>query len=1162
MRRSIDQSIRDITRQRNERELPVCSPAYDQGVLSTTSSGFYQLHRSPSCARDSLSMTEPGGKKVLTASTSQATGVDMSRKRTSTASNSRQRPDDASTGSSSITELRDRQLDKAETEGPERRNDHTKEHHRRRHKHQHRDERSAHKEERRYRNFKHKHNQETSRLKIASLDVLPQTATGSDHLDSGFFEDRTGDQYNITYGSVHRYSIPRYRAAGYQCVIGLGRTQKILQSLEGSARVVTGDHRDSDVRVKAHSLLVGNVDRQKSPTQLVPAGTTRQARDAELERDFLALSGRGSRKRRRLEAQDFEQKNAEQELISQTWSTSESGSEESGSDSSSESIPENSFHQFRHDARQQRTVELSRAVHDCPQDVGAWLALIEHQDDNLHARDSMARGPTNTENHGSTDVKISIYETALSKNTSNPERDRLILGLMDEGAKIWDAKKLANKWRTVLKANSRFPSLWIKYLDFEQSNFLSFTYDQCKSVYAECLQIALTLPPNRDRDQLRTYVLLRLTAFVKDAGYSEHGVALWQAILEYNYFHSDGLEDQAEKSLFEDFWNSEVARIGEDGARGWKVGLNPEVASASDVSNLAVDSMHIFHSWPDCEQERTQNASLPARTLHEVIDDDPYRVIISSDISEYLFRIIEPGNKTLLPNAFLCFCGLPPIHGPGLEQRWWTDTFLRSPELILVETPPDPGAQRDSLTTSPITNFVTDTSTMFSDPKIWFSCWQENASPNSRFANFQKLALRQLVDGLPELDYLAEYVVAHQLKHYGKEARRVAKALLKQRPSNLRLYNAYAMVEYRLGYLETAERVWSTALAMSNTFAENSRQNASLLWRTWIWQLLDGADLRKALALLLAIPEGLFEVDNLSRQALSISNDVRSTAVLKAKRHLESHLAHATSLRHADEICDYSDLLALLSYLTSNYSLTTAVAVYATIIDPPNSTSTLDPNTLELLHQSRARLTHLHARTRTGFRPREITSTLAESVRRFPSNTIFLTLYHQHTQRTLLTDRIRTVLPTLRSSSSDPAAKDSIVPAVFEVWAEMNRPRYAGSTNHSVRAAFERALEAGRPGSHSLGLWRWYLQWELSVWDDKPTANFSSSSRPQDVFYRGMRACPWAKEFYMLAFTQPRLRDAIGFGGLRKIYQTVVEKGLRIHVELSEILEGRDGRER
>jgi hypothetical protein len=40
-----------------------------------------------------------------------------------------------------------------------------------------------------------------------------------------------------------------------------------------------------------------------------------------------------------------------------------------------------------------------------------------------------------------------------------------------------------------------------------------------------------------------------------------------------------------------------------------------------------------------------------------------------------------------------------------------------------------------------------------------------------------------------------------------------------------------------------------------------------------------------------------------------------------------------------------------------------------------------------------------------------------------------------------------------------------------------------------------------------------------------------------------MRACPWAKAVYMLAFTEPRLRDAIGFGGLRRIYETMEERG-------------------
>ena len=47
----------------------------------------------------------------------------------------------------------------------------------------------------------------------------------------------------------------------------------------------------------------------------------------------------------------------------------------------------------------------------------------------------------------------------------------------------------------------------------------------------------------------------------------------------------------------------------------------------------------------------------------------------------------------------------------------------------------------------------------------------------------------------------------------------------------------------------------------------------------------------------------------------------------------------------------------------------------------------------------------------------------------------------------------------------------------------------------------------------------------------------------------------------MLAFTEPRLRDAIGFGGLRRIYETMEEKGMRIHVDLGDVLEGHPGSE-
>lgn len=64
--------------------------------------------------------------------------------------------------------------------------------------------------------------------------------------------------------------------------------------------------------------------------------------------------------------------------------------------------------------------------------------------------------------------------------------------------------------------------------------------------------------------------------------------------------------------------------------------------------------------------------------------------------------------------------------------------------------------------------------------------------------------------------------------------------------------------------------------------------------------------------------------------------------------------------------------------------------------------------------------------------------------------------------------------------------------------------------------------------------------------------------RAKQVFYRGMRACPWAKQFYMLAFTH--LRAVLTFGELRAVYSVLGEKELRVHVDLEDQFEAYDER--
>lgn len=72
-------------------------------------------------------------------------------------------------------------------------------------------------------------------------------------------------------------------------------------------------------------------------------------------------------------------------------------------------------------------------------------------------------------------------------------------------------------------------------------------------------------------------IFLSLCRFEWQAGYHELATALLQAEIEYSLFYPPlQLTEQSKKRLFEHFWNSNGARVGEDGALGWSSWLEKE----------------------------------------------------------------------------------------------------------------------------------------------------------------------------------------------------------------------------------------------------------------------------------------------------------------------------------------------------------------------------------------------------------------------------------------------------------------------------------------------------------------------------------------------------------------------------------------------------------
>ena len=204
-------------------------------------------------------------------------------------------------------------------------------------------------------------------------------------------------------------------------------------------------------------------------------------------------------------------------------------------------------------------------------------------------------------------------------------------------------------------------------------------------------------------------------------------------------------------------------------------------------------------------------------------------------------------------------------------------------------------------------------------------------------------------------------------------------------------------------------------------------------------------------------------------------------------------------------------------------------------------------STRERLHQSFARLIYHHITHTAHLKPAEIRSSFEESIAVFPQNSIFLSLFAWNEARFRIDDRVRSlirdVLLSNRSASND---KGTTVPHLFAVYTEIARGINFGSNMNAIRAAFERAAES-EACAHQAGLWRLYFLFEHSRGNMKEA---------KAVLYRSVRACPWVKDLYLLAFEHLRgVDDGMNDLELKGLYDLMVERELRVHVDLDELLE-------
>lgn len=727
-----------------------------------------------------------------------------------------------------------------------------------------------------------------------------------------FVVDKKGDPLIRRYG-VDKYKAPQFRRRRREDVLG---TDGYLY--------IHRDAADEQFSIRRPGEFYGSSLRERNPLRArirhVQAKQLRADKDAEARgldtEDFISLETRKMRARREDAMSDDEGRPDYRSIEgkkSRAADSDDMDSESSDDDGAGERDP-----------LKEKSIELTRRVKEHPNDTPAWLELIDHQDVLMKAGADINEDLPVDEVKSFAEIKLSMYEKALGHAASARDRERLLVGQMREGAKVWDADVMAKRWSKLSGEIEGSFALWRANLDFEMSNINTFQYERVKDIFIRRLALlnaraVQQLVPPHELGSLygeMIYVFLRATRFFYDCGYRELSVAAWQALLELNLSGGAGFAapQPSVPESFSEFWESEAPRIGEEGAMGWEHFVRtggPEPPEPAVVEEEApLESRDVYKAWAAEEMRRAREARMPSRTLDEGDVDDPYGVIMFSDLEGLLFVI--PGYVLTeisgeLCDAFLTFCQLPRL---SKTRAWEADPFVaprdKAFERSISEMSPTPAIPAEDVDSSrPPPKFATRRVTPAVAPAFVCSLihWGRYATPenvpvDTRWA---VLTLKTLVErGRAEL---AGYYLTMEWVAHNDNIRKPARELIRRHPEDVGLYNMYALFEWANGNGEMAR----TVLASATKLGEATSAAILPLWLTRAWlDVMDGASLSQVLIKLCFLADDV-----------SAAEEPSPTMVLRHKQQLGSISVQLLLEGNTEGFSTGTKLVALLEYLSS-----------------------------------------------------------------------------------------------------------------------------------------------------------------------------------------------------------------------------------------------------
>ncbi|OSC99517.1 DUF1740-domain-containing protein [Trametes coccinea BRFM310] len=947
-----------------------------------------------------------------------------------------------------------------------------------------------------------------------------------------YITDRRGDPLNVRYGGLHAGDVPKYRLVdGGRRVLGLPHGLSVVYRGRGGVEIALSGRR------KMPELTDPSVRRMLAagPTRRLLASAEDRFKYQEQD-GFLRIT---THRRHHLDEQSYREIEPSKPLDPDIDSSASSASDASSSDTDTDTdAPALTSLQLT-----LKSLEERLAAH--PDSIPTWLALLSH---------TLTTVPAHSKNaaRARAEIALSVLARALAAHPANARSTTLWLRYMRAGEEVWPEGKVREEWEDAVRVDD--VEIWMAWLDWRVRTSRAILTDLVEDVG----RVVYALGKKEDEvGQLR--VLWRAAVALRDAGYVERANALFQAQAELLYrlpttLSTKPFEDQL--NGLEEFWDSEVPRLGEPGALGWstwEASNRPSHPSPPSPPHAPSPDPRIadpYARWAASESLADRIRALPLRSTDEDPSDadaDPYAVVLFSDIRPLLLPLRTPRAKDVFRLVWLAFLGL---HVPGFLRALsprpeestddrWAYTHLAAPSYLGAIFPaPDAGARR--VTADAHAGVLVGREREFGSGFGPVRCWGYGVvEPLESFgqgrwtmwgsedvqgvdAALAREVFRQC--RLPGQD--AEWDVlylAFEAAVSLKGALKASKALLAGARDSLPHWAAHARLETLRGRPSDARKVYQTILAAPPA---SPRPGEAAMW--WDW----------------AQTEWLARADDAALQVIvraSGGTGSGGIAVLRAKRHFENLLATELLGAHWRERAPWIKLAALLELLTA--SPQSAMGVF----DHYLNLVELGSPAHESLAVASLALLYNHSVVLKNPTPPALLRERAErAIEEYPANTVILGVFLEAEKGQGIWGRVRAMLGETKADGT--GKEKGVARRVAEVWAAgWEKGRWEAEVERT-RSGLAAAAEDERTRGSAV-LWKVFVAFE---------ARAGQTERAKKVLFRAVGECPLVKELYLLAFGP--LRGAFSARELNQWADTMAERGVRMRVGLDEVVgEWREG---